>query len=431
MANQVNAYRWFQELEVPDSPYERKLSSRVGGQFVTKYEINIPEKATASTEKAERIIRALLAAHSEFCACFQEDHLQEEIRTNLYVVINGNAVCFSQEPRVKRAEYRDCLSEGYAERPVRCTKGHLFDLSRLNFWVEKNRNRQCPISQNHPIGTLEVNEEVAEEIRQYREQKKEKDERTAAAGQTINTLEEQVAAAREQVAAAQQTIGALEEVQAEQGAQIASLMLSRQQKINLAADAGKVFSKLAIYVVPKVIKKVAERIPTVAAGVIIKTVPRVAIYGIPIIGMLFGLAAGIYRFCKGQWVRGSGEILSGAVSCLSLVPAVGPGLAIGAVILIDAAIAAGDVYEVVAPMSGHPAVVADKRSLYRVLDLDPDTNPTKEQVDRAYQQQMQFGGHPDVHEASAPGSVYAQKSTAYAQLVNRTKARIYALNHWE
>ena len=170
----------------------------------------------------------------------------------------------------------------------------------------------------------------------------------------------------------------------------------------------------------------------VAAGITLGTraasVPEISTYGLPLFSVALSLKDGIYYFRKGEWMRVVHQILSGTAGCVSLIPGAGTATSLGAVILTDVLGMAIDVYEIVAAKDRRNAIYADPRSLYRILGLDPDQNPTREQVDEAYRRQIEL-----VRPRQLRGSevIPAGSITNPEQLISRIKDRIYQLNRWE
>ena len=217
--------------------------------------------------------------------------------------------------------------------------------------------------------------------------------------------------------------------QRSQQIQLEYMILPPQQKVRLASDIIKIGAKAGVYVGSKAVKKIASKVATIATGQLVKQAPKIAMFGIPLVGVLFGLVAGIYRFSQGEWVLGAGEVLSGAVSCLSLVPGVGTGMAMGAVVLIDAAITACDAFELIPSRGDRPAIYANVGGSYQVLGLDPNQNPTRGQVDEAHRTQMNLF-HMD-HTEGEIGANFRGRPDEYVRVIDEARNLIYRHNHWE
>ena len=430
MAVPVTQTRWFSELEGESTPFERVSSDEVEGRVLTVYRA----QGSASAELAERVMRIFLSAHPELCPCFSIDRIHEEIANCPRIVINGRAICISENGYVPPS-LRDRLSEGPTEHPVRCSMGHIFDLSRIHFWIERNGDH-CPISPDHPIGTLQVDEGLAYKIclhhgngrkrtREEAESHCQAERLSETLGQRQQVLTAEIETSRTSMA---QAWVAIEREQRGQQIQL-DYMTPPQPKVRLVSDLTKIVAKTTVYLGSKAVKKIAARVATTAAGQLVKQASRVAMFGIPFIGVLFGLGAGIYRFSHGEWILGAGEVLSGAASCLSLVPGVGTGLAMGAVILIDAAITACDTFELLSSNGDRRAIYANIGASYRVLGLDPNQNPTKEQVDTAYRTQIRLI-HPD-HAERELGATLCGSFVEYMCAISEAKKLVYQHNHWE
>ena len=182
MTEPITETRWFPEL---NDAFEEICSDKVFGRSITKYMLRTP----ASIEMAERVMRAFLAAHSELFPCFPVDRFREEIEAKPYVVINGNAVCLAEDCYII-PEIGDCLSGGLAERPVKCTEGHILDSSRIRFWIEKSGDH-CPVPPEHALGPLQVDGEVVHEVLLYQShEQKQRGQRREALCQSKKRWEE-------------------------------------------------------------------------------------------------------------------------------------------------------------------------------------------------------------------------------------------------
>ena len=147
---------------------------------------------------------------------------------------------------------------------------------------------------------------------------------------------------------------------------------------------------------------------------VVRQAPKVAVFGIPVVGLGFGIGAGIYRLCKRQWAQASGEFLSGAASCLLFIPGLGVAVAISMSVLIDLSVASVDVYDALSK--------ADRESVRfacQVLGIEFSPDLRKERVDEAFLR---------CTNALNPGT--SGQNSGVTRDPNAAKSRIYGYFHW-
>ena len=428
MTEPIAEARWFPEL---NDSFEEICSDRVFGRSITKYALRTP----ASIEMTERVMRAFLAAHSELFSCFPVDRFREEIEAKPYVVINGNAVCLAEDCYII-PEVGDCLSGGLAERPVKCTEGHILDASRIRFWIERNGDH-CPVPPEHALGPLQVDGEVMHEVLLYQSYEQGKRGRRRELCQNRKRWEELERNQDELEERFERTKQFsmrkwkdLADTQTELGSQITIRVVAYQQEKECIAGTARAVIDVAAGVGTDLFWGTVKKAAAVGftLGTRAASIPEISTYGLPLFSVVLSLKTGIYRFFEGRWMQVVGQVLSGAAGCVSLIPGVGTAVSFGAVILADVLGMAIDVHEIVTAKDRQNAIYADLRSLYRILGLDPDQNPTREQVDEAYRRQIEL-----VRPRQLRGSevIPAGSITNPEQLISRIKDRIYQLNRWE
>ncbi|MBA3285706.1 MAG: hypothetical protein H0U27_11695, partial [Nitrosopumilus sp.] len=128
---------------------------------IRKY--SIMDKSNLAIEKIVSNIRILLQEQEYLVAMFPYDEeneveLQNLIKNNNYLIVNGKAVCFSEGRGDSSREMNDkYFTEMQIKNPVRCSKGHFFDQKSAQLWKSACGDT-CPdpYDEKHPIGNLDI-----------------------------------------------------------------------------------------------------------------------------------------------------------------------------------------------------------------------------------------------------------------------------------
>ncbi len=140
-------------------PTYDQILSFPGKQLVTQYVLHndAPETITTATQG----ILALLSNHPPLCATFStqpQEHLETEIKTKKFLVINGNVVCLSDEKKAPISAPKNFVDRFFSlsllKNPVACIKNHYLEQTYLPFWIAKHGN-VCP-GGDHPIVSTET-----------------------------------------------------------------------------------------------------------------------------------------------------------------------------------------------------------------------------------------------------------------------------------
>lgn len=93
--------------------------------------------------------------------------LESKMRSNMYLVINGDAVCLSDQPEAPNGIDPFCKDElfsgAWIREPIQCARGHTFERSYIATWIA-HRGPNCPLG-GHVVGSIETDEFFAEEVK--------------------------------------------------------------------------------------------------------------------------------------------------------------------------------------------------------------------------------------------------------------------------
>lgn len=317
-----------------------------------------------------------------------------------FLTINGRAVCLSKSRHeCHKAEYKDeYFSECIIKQPVRCTQGHLLDLNHSTFW--KRKYAVCPAG-DHPLGPLEVDRQLENNIALYRQARKEDQRSTTTIVDQLNKLRVEAQLQQQMIEVQQRSIAKL-------STEPVDPILTIQEMIAIVGKA-----------VCITIGKTADK----------KTAATLA-KKIPIVCLPIGLIFGIYRLLKGETKRGIGEIAAGVAACV-------PGYGTAISIAIDALLFGADVYMETVPGPSEEATLhlnlKDDMNLTRAysilgIDLKQTPNPSQAQVAKAYRDRAEQL-HPDVLSSRLDESETNLIATVLP-LLTRAKEVVYKENKW-
>lgn len=152
------------------SPY---VEADCRGGKVFKYKLDL--KSSDPINRAASTVKALLTDHPDLIPTFslESSLLLSEIEQNTYLIINGRAVCLAPQklaPGSAQRELKDLgLSENLLKEPIKCSKGHPLEKSRVEFWI-KREPKLCPY-RSHPeewSDPIEIDEETTDALAAYR-----------------------------------------------------------------------------------------------------------------------------------------------------------------------------------------------------------------------------------------------------------------------
>jgi hypothetical protein len=402
------------------TPYAFAGGKNLNGRVVEKYLFN--NQVDQANVQAAQAIRTLLANHQNLCPTFStnQGELEVEVVRSIYLTINGTAVCLAQEPEAPGDAARDFkdrfFSEALMQEPTQCPQGHWLELSRARIWAA-NAHNMCPTG-NHLIGNLVLDQALQHEIHDFRRAKAQQHR------------EHQNLVMRQQLLIVDNA--RLQLQQQDQQQQINNMQSFTTTCWSLGRGGGKLIIKLGItkggikafgkvggVIAQTLIKKGTEETAKQAAKEGGKAWGKSVAKKLPGVSLLIGIGLGFYRFYEGQWVKGVGEIASGAVAC---APGYGTAISMG----LDVIIAGHDVYEA-CTISDEAHI--DLNMAYQTIgiNLAENNNPTREQVDHAYRAQALLI-HPD--RIGHLGAYNQEQLGELTQVLNACRDFIYQERGW-
>lgn len=410
-----------------DSPYRLVGKSKtIGGRIIERYLLDVSVEAASA--KATQVVLLLLEQNQHLCPTFATDSqelLKRKLGSNVYLIVNGRAVSLSKEREADAASYKDRYFSGaLLKEPVRCSHNHLFERKRAQIWAS-SMNNLCPVG-DHPIGNLEIDDELQDDIRQYRQKMGDDQDKYKRLTQVNEGLIKKVKEKKEIIKNFQQLL-ILKDAELEQNQN------AQQQQKNfirgirntdpwmMGSSGGKLLIKAGG---KKVVITLAKFLATTGSKESGKIVGKSIAKTIPFLSLFLGIGLAIYRSTQGQYGRAFAELVSGGAAC---VPVYGTAISIS----LDIGIGGYDVYEADTARKTEfiPTVKMDLKLAYQVLEIDLEQNadPTKEEVNRAWKK-MARRWHPD----KASEATYEQEQLGqFSELVNIAKETIYKQRGWD
>lgn len=405
-------------IALQGSPYiSVGIPRNFGDRVIEKYLFNYCGDQDSVTRATNAILQ-LLSNDPTLCPTFAtapRQNLEEQIKRDAYLTLNGRAVSLSAEreaPGDADMNYKDrYFSEALIHQPARCSQGHIFEQSRAQAWAKKQT--QCPVGNNHVMGNLDLDAELQWNINSYRENRQNQAQRelNIIQRQSMTQLHNQALALQQQ--RQQQQISFL------QGIQSVDPWVAAAGTGKILVKAG---GKKAFVALGKTFTVRLTEEGTKEAG---KAFGKSMATKIPILSIFVGIGLAIYRASQGQYGRAAGEVVSGLAAC---VPIYGT----AASITFDVALSSYDVYEA---FSAHkascvPVVSIDVERAYFVLGIDQTEHPSpsRELVDNKYKDQISLL-HPDP--AGPLGNYDQQELSGMTTTLNMSKQEIYKVRGWK
>lgn len=386
----------YNDQALKDSPYHVFEKKSLNGRIICRYILD-NQQSNALDRAAEAIVK-LLRDNKILCETFTIEPLHSlatEIGKKFYLIINDKAVSLSIErnfPFDAQLVYKDYFTGILLKEPVKCTQGHHLEKSLAQIWKQKKDT--CPAGE-HPIGDLVVDQELQENIKNYLEQKKEKEQKDQDFVNSHNLLQLTTFVQQQQITA----LAAHKKLDP-------YLMASVLPKLILKLGVLHISFFTAKYLVKESSKKVVEAVA--------KKIPYVC--------LVFGLGMGLYRFNKGKKGRGIGEIASGIAN---LIPGIGTVISVA----IDTSLASYDVYEI----KNQCLVINLKlEEAYKYFGLNPETNYTEHDVDSVFYKRSLLL-HPDKIRSLMTnfGTNYTEELfNELTRTLNSSKELIYKSKGW-
>ncbi len=356
-----------------DEPYTPIDIVNLGDRVIVKYLLSAPN--WTSIDRAVEVIQTLLRDNPEFlCATFPMETLRDEITRKPYLTINGRAVSISEDFAEEDVSYRDCFTEALIIDPIRCDEGHIMERDRAQLWIARNgQGNICPFG-NHLITSLQVDPMRARDAMLHRRAALQ-----AAAERDSLMLQQRLASLQARVIEVVARLVQEHESVAVRSIAGGVLKIGIKGGIIAAQFVSKEIAKKATEIAAKELAKVAAKeigksIAEEAGKKIEKLVPGISV---PI-----GIGLACHRFYHRQYVRGVGELISGATP---LIPFWGQGISLG----IDAVLLTADISETFLSPSSQTAsdqptsqvVPFDLAGAYKILGIRPTANPAQDRME--------------------------------------------------
>lgn len=373
------------------------------GRLVIKYVLK--EETVAAIDLAVNAINRLLKEAKNLCPIFNkapESKLRENIKQNRCLIINGEAVCLTQEqnhPLSISPKYVDrYFSCGLLSEPVKCDKNHYFENSSLVFWQAVKGQDVCPVG-SHKNKTWQKDNTMDEKILWHKENLTDHEKEQQKMKDSIKKLEEEREKDKQIIEQTSQQVNAMMHY------------IQPLDPIIIGSGMGKVIINICSESVIKQLQLSAQ-------------VGKAA----PYVGFFARIVCATYRAHKGDWLKAKAE----AANCgIALIPTYGRPLSLA----IDIFILGHDLFQV------HKVVVDHNKGLahYKIsipiqdalaaLGLPRDKKPTKDEVDKAVRAQSKKS-HPDIY-----GKIENNESTddighLTQEMLNKLKDEIYQYYGW-
>ncbi|EFB40393.1 DnaJ domain-containing protein [Parachlamydia acanthamoebae] len=321
--------------------------------------------------------------------------------------------------------------------PVCCMQNHQFEKKRLEAWFE-NGGKNCPAgsaSGEHGIDTLEIDSQIKDMIISYHAEKKKKAEILSAQEKLKEKIDNyEVKNAELTTAVSKLSIDRLRQYQ--QSVDFKKELQLQKREINFLRQLKNLDPWTIVGALSKVVVKVGGKHITISlckalAGILTKEGTKEAgkalgksiVKKIPFVSLAIGIALGCYRFYNGEWIRGVGEIVSGA---FAMIPIWGTAVSM----LIDISLVGTDMYEAMNQKDNRPpsspTVQIELKGAYEALGLED--NPTKEDVDNAWKA-LSKELHPDT--SMDLGEHAIESFTELTTFLNVLKDFIYRERKWD
>jgi hypothetical protein len=418
-------------------------SRGVGERAITKYlyDRSKPNAVDLAVELIARIKNAGL----RLTFSSVDASIRKEVEINPYLIIHGSAVSLAPTPGAPKdvsVKHIDLyFSVGWLEEPVCCSKGHYMEKKRAQHWVTYLQDNKCPAG-DHPIGPIVVDEEHQYEVRNAKEawdetvrEKENSLDQTlqiTQIAQQITTLAQELITYRDQetllTTSLQKLTISLQKI---------TTSLQKAELIDKSLIIGGAAVKLggrSLCILAS--SNVASRFFNAATNNSLQpSLDWISDHTFTIC-CFTSVAFGMYRLSKHmqgykkEKAKAFGEIASGMCN---FIPTWGVPLAM----VIEAGLLYKDykaptllseIEESTAePLNQNAAQeTVNLEDAYRVLKLDPASNPTKEQVEAAYKK-LAPSMHPDhVENVSANKKIY----TMLMATLTEAKRVIFEQKNW-
>ncbi len=321
---------------------------------IHKYLLNVTRSNETTIDAAVLKIQELLNKNKELIPAYDRNlPLKTQLLEKPILIINGNAVCLTDEDVVPRGGEEcsdDFFTQGLLNDPVRCQKKHLLERVLAENYAS-HTNGLCPVDKD-PMGDLKPDSRLKEKCNQLRRQREEEKKKSCIIDEGIRHDEMQKRLARFEITRLKKYV----------------LELSKRKldRVEMSGDIVKVVAKIS---------RGAFWQGGMYFGGKKAAVNAVKMYAkyIPFVSIAMGTGLGIYRFCNGNVTKGIAEIGSGLAASIP-----GPGTYVSAA--VDLGIYASDVHD-----SAKIVVVnKDIKMYYDFLGIKTPT-PQKRDVDNEIQ----------------------------------------------
>lgn len=395
------------------------------GRTIFRYLLEDSEAAPA-VQAAIQALTNLVQQNPNLVPVYSQENLAQRVK---YLIINGNAISLSSEPRAPAEFVRKTtdayFSEAPLKEPVTCERGHSFELVHIQSWVAI-KGDICPYQENHPIGDIVIDEEILDDVQRaryaygrFQAAIREAIEARAAAQAAEARVQEannRVQAAEARVQEADNRAQAAE-ARVQNANNRARAAATRAQNANNRAEAAE-----ARALVGRSVCSVSTQIVTFKEQkaknyltIAVKCSETYAIHSlakkVPILSVFLGLVMGGIRLAKGDKPQKAvAEVMSGVAACF-------PGLGTAASLALDGGLLATDCYEQYSlGTANNEALTAAKN----ILQLNA-AKPSKEDIDRAHRRIIQ-SIHPDVNRLNQRTSAQFDELT---RALNEVKNFLY------
>ncbi len=319
-----------------------------------------------SISAALKIIDTLIEQNPNLVLLESQKTLADSIREKKYLVVNldKGAVCLTSKPIADplfRTKEIDTFSRAVLEEPVSCEKGHTFERNLIEKWVSKKGNI-CPY-QNHNIGTIQIDEDVLEDVERAKAAFHDKEQEREANRQALQSLENRNNANEEVLRNTREELARIQQEGAIQAFLNKGLLLV--SNAHLKETTWKVIEGF---------------------GGLGKIIFKVSLKAIPVVSLVVGAVMATTRLVRGEgWKKATAEVLSGVAGCF-------PGAGTVISVAIDAGLIFLDGKEL--KEKWDPADL-DYKKAAELFGFDPKKKLSKNEIESTYRKLSQCT-HPDL-----------------------------------
>lgn len=159
--------------EKPNWPYKKNAEYHVPfgkkTKVIRRYELCDIKSSTLTA--AIKAITQLLETNKELISIFDVTKVPLAIESKNTLTINGRAICLSDKLKINPKNYNFLdhhFSADLIERPYKCQRNHLMNISSLEFWVKKEKTCPCDEHQIETTRPLSVDENEMRKIKQQK-----------------------------------------------------------------------------------------------------------------------------------------------------------------------------------------------------------------------------------------------------------------------